>query len=335
MAVKVGINGFGRIGRLLARILGPRHPQLELAAINSRADSFQLAHLLKHDSVHRTFQAEVEYEDDYLTINGRKIAVTRKSSPGEIPWKYLGVQIVLEATGKFKGKADCQGHFDAGAQKVLIGAPGKDVDGTFVMGVNNADYDPAKHHVISNASCTTNCLAPTAKVLNEAFGIEHGIMTTIHSYTMSQRILDGSQKDIRRARAAAMSLIPTTTGAASQVGLVIPDLVGKLDGYAIRVPTPDVSIVDLTCRLSRGVTVEEVNSALKKAADGPLKGILSVTDDPLVSVDYTGCPYSAVVDAPLTQVLGERMVKVVVWYDNETGFASRHVELAAHVASKM
>ena len=335
MAVKIGINGFGRIGRLLARILGPGHPDLELAVINSRADSFQLSHLLKYDSVHRAFQSKVEYEDDSLTIDGHKVAVTRQSSPAEIPWKELGVKIVLEATGKFKSTQDCQGHLDAGAQKVLIGAPGNKVDGTFVMGVNHKSYDPAKHHVISNASCTTNCLAPTAKVLHEEFGIEHGIMTTIHSYTMSQRILDGSQKDIRRARAAAMSLIPTTTGAASQVGLVIPDLAGKLDGYAIRVPTPDVSIVDLTCRLARGVTVQQVNSALKKAADGPLKGILFVTEEPLVSVDYTGCPYSAVVDAPLTQVLGERMVKVVVWYDNEMGFASRHVELAAYVASKM
>jgi glyceraldehyde 3-phosphate dehydrogenase len=335
MAVKVGINGFGRIGRLLARILGSGHPELELSAINSRADSFQLAHLLKHDSVHRTYPGTVTYAEDSLTINGRKVTVTRKTAPAEIPWKDLGVQVVLEATGKFKSTEDCQGHLQAGARKVLIGAPGKKVDGTFVMGVNHKDYDPAKHHVISNASCTTNCLAPVAKVLHGEFVIEHGIMTTIHAYTMSQRILDGSQKDIRRARAAAMSLIPTTTGAASQAGLVIPELTGKLDGYAIRVPTPDVSIVDLTCRLGRTVTAEQVNLAFKKAAEGPLKGILAITEEPLVSVDYTGCPYSAVVDAPLTQVMAGRMVKVVAWYDNEMGFASRHVELAAYVAAKL
>jgi glyceraldehyde-3-phosphate dehydrogenase type I len=335
MAVKVGINGFGRIGRLAARILGSGHKDLELVALNSRADSFQLAHLLKYDSVHRTYAGSVEHDEDSLTIEGRRVQITRVSNPADIPWKDLGVDIVLETTGKFTKREGSQGHLDAGAKKVAIGAPGKGVDGTFVMGVNHQDYDPAQHHIVSNASCTTNCLAPVAKVLNDSFGFEHGLMTTIHAYTMSQRILDGSHKDIRRARAAAMSIIPTTTGAARAVTEVIPALKGKLDGMAIRVPTPDVSVVDLVCRLGQDVSAQEINAALKEASQGPMKGVLAVTDVPLVSVDYTSCPYSSVVDAPLTQVMGGRMVKILSWYDNEMGFTHRLIDVAALMASKL
>jgi glyceraldehyde 3-phosphate dehydrogenase len=245
------------------------------------------------------------------------------------------VDIVLETTGKFTKRDGSQGHLDAGARKVVIGAPGKGVDGTFVIGVNHTDYDPASHHIVSNASCTTNCLAPVAKVLGDVFGFEHGLMTTIHSYTMSQRILDGSHKDIRRARAAAMSIIPTTTGAARAVTEVIPSLKGKLDGFAIRVPTPNVSLVDLTCRLGKEVTADEVNTALKNASQGALKGVLKITEIPLVSVDYTSCPFSSIVDAPLTQVMAGRMVKVIAWYDNEMGFTHRLIDLAAYMAGKL
>jgi glyceraldehyde 3-phosphate dehydrogenase len=335
MAVKVGINGFGRIGRLAARILGNGHKDLELVALNSRADSFQLAHLLKYDSVHRTYAGSVEHDDDSLTIEGRRVQITRVSNPADIPWKDLGVDIVLETTGKFTKRDGSQGHINAGAKKVAIGAPGKGIDGTFVMGVNQQDYDNALHHIVSNASCTTNCLAPVAKVLEDSFGFEHGLMTTIHSYTMSQRILDGSHKDIRRARAAAMSIIPTTTGAARAVTEVIPALKGKLDGMAIRVPTPNVSVVDLVCRLNKDVSAQEVNEALKAASLGPMKGVLAVTDVPLVSVDYTSSSYSSVVDAPLTQVMGGRMVKILSWYDNEMGFTHRLIDLAAHMANKL
>jgi glyceraldehyde 3-phosphate dehydrogenase len=332
MAVTVGINGFGRIGRLATRILGKGHPELDLVAINARADTGQLAHLLKYDSVHRTYDAEVDFEGDELIIDGKRVAVTREASPESCLWGEKRAQLVLETTGKFKKRAECQGHLDAGAQRVVMGAPGKDPDITIVMGVNDHLYEPDKHKIVSNASCTTNCLAPVAKVLNDSFGIEHGLMTTTHAYTMSQRILDGSSKDIRRARAAAMSMIPTTTGAAKAVTLVIPELEGKLDGFAIRVPTPDVSLVDLTCRLGREVSAEAINDALREAAEGPMKGYLKVTDVPLVSIDYTGSPYSSVVDAPLTQVIGGRMAKVLSWYDNEMGYAARLVDLAALVA---
>ncbi|BEQ15095.1 type I glyceraldehyde-3-phosphate dehydrogenase [Desulfoferula mesophila] len=332
MAVKVGINGFGRIGRLATRILGQGHPNLDLVSINARAETSQLAHLLKYDSVHRTYGGEVDFEGDFIIINGKRVTVTREAKPLECKWGNIGTDLVLETTGKFKLREHNQNHIDAGASKVVMGAPGTDPDITIVMGVNDHLYDPAAHHVISNASCTTNCLAPVAKVLNDSFGIEHGLMTTTHSYTMSQRILDGSSKDIRRARAAAMSMIPTTTGAAKAVTKVIPELVGKLDGFAIRVPTPDVSLVDLTCRLGTDVTAESVNAALRAAAEGPMKGVLKVTDVPLVSIDYTGSPYSSVVDAPLTQVIGQRMVKVLSWYDNEMGYASRLIDLADMVA---
>ncbi|KIX12098.1 type I glyceraldehyde-3-phosphate dehydrogenase [Dethiosulfatarculus sandiegensis] len=335
MAVKVGINGFGRVGRLLARILGPGHEELELVCINGRADTYQLAHLLKYDSVHRTFQAEVEHDEDQLIIDGHPVAITRAPSPDQIPWEKYDVDIVLEATGKFKDRASCQGHMEHGAKKVLIAAPGKGVDHTFVMGVNQQEYDPQNHHIISNASCTTNCLAPVAKVLNDVFTLEHGLMTTIHAYTMSQRMLDGSHKDMRRARAAALSMIPTSTGAAKAVTQVIPELEGKLDGFAIRVPTADVSLVDITCRLGNQVDAEEVNDALRQAAEGPMAGVLKVSDEPLVSIDYTTCPYSSIVDAALTQVMDGRMVKVLSWYDNEMGFASRLVNLAEMVAKSL
>ncbi|MCF8031693.1 MAG: type I glyceraldehyde-3-phosphate dehydrogenase [Desulfarculaceae bacterium] len=335
MAVTVGINGFGRIGRLATRILGKGHPELDLVAINARADTAQLAHLLKYDSVHRTYDAEVGYEGDDLLIDGKRVAITREPAPDQCSWGPEKADLVLETTGKFKTKKECGGHLEAGAERVVMGAPGKDPDITIVMGVNDQLYDPARHIIVSNASCTTNCLAPVVKVLNDSFGIEHGLLTTTHAYTMSQRILDGSSKDIRRARAAAMSMIPTTTGAAKAVTLVIPEMDGKLDGFAIRVPTPDVSLVDLTCRLGKDVSVEDVNQALSEAAEGPMKGYLHVTEVPLVSIDYTGCPYSSVVDAPLTQVIGGRMVKVLAWYDNEMGYAARLVDLAALVASKM
>jgi glyceraldehyde 3-phosphate dehydrogenase len=335
MAIKVGINGFGRIGRLAARILGPGHKDLELVAVNSRADSFTLAHLLKYDSVHRTFAGNVDYGDDWLEIEGRRLAVTRETEPGDIPWKELGAEIVLESTGVFKRYDNTKPHLDAGAKKVIISAPSKDQTPMFVMGVNQDRYDPASMDIISNASCTTNCLAPVAKVINDSFGMEYGLMTTIHSYTVTQRLLDGSEKDIRRARAAALSMLPTSTGAARSLGQVIPELEGKLDGFAVRVPTPDVSLVDLNCRAGREVSVEEVNDALRAAADGPMKNILAVTDVPLVSVDYTSSPYSAVVDALLTMVMHGRMVKVLAWYDNEMGFAQRFVDLAAFVARKM
>jgi glyceraldehyde 3-phosphate dehydrogenase len=335
MAVKVGINGFGRIGRLAARILGPGHKDLELVAVNSRADSFTLAHLLKYDSVHRTFAGNVDYGDDWLEIEGRRVAVTRQTEPGDIPWKELGAEIVLESTGVFKRYDTTRPHLDAGAKKVIISAPSKDQTPMFVMGVNQDRYDPASMDIISNASCTTNCLAPVAKVINDSFGMEYGLMTTIHSYTVTQRLLDGSEKDIRRARAAALSMLPTSTGAARSLGQVIPELEGKLDGFAVRVPTPDVSLVDLNCRAGREVSVEEVNDALRAAADGPMKNILAVTDVPLVSVDYTSSPHSAVVDALLTMVMHGRMVKVLAWYDNEMGFAQRFVDLAALVARKM
>ena len=335
MAVKVGINGFGRIGRLVSRTLGQGHPILQLAAVNSRSDSFQKAHLLKYDSVHGVYDQDVGHSEQHITINGRPIVSLRESSPHDINWKDLGVDLVFETSGKFRSAMECDVHLHNGARKVIIGAPGKEIDGTYVMGVNHTEYDPEKCQVISNASCTTNCLAPVAKVLNDAFGIEYGMMNTIHSYTMSQRILDGSSKDIRRARAAALSMIPTSTGAAKAVTEVIPELKGRLDGFSVRVPTPNVSMVDLTCTFKRDVTPDKINHALQEAAQGYLSGILQVTYEPLVSVDYVSCTYSAVVDAPLTQVMGGKLAKVLCWYDNEMGFANRLVELAAYVADRL
>lgn len=335
MAVRVAINGFGRIGRYVVRAAIDRD-DIEIVAINTRADTKTLAHLLKYDSVHRAFPGEVSSQNGAIVASGKEIKVTSITGAlGELPWKELGVDIVMETTGKFRDRESNAQHIAAGARKVIIGAPGKSVDGTFVYGVNESSYDPSKHHIVSNASCTTNCLAPVAKILHEKFGIEKGLMTTIHSYTMDQRLLDGSHKDLRRARAAAMSMVPTTTGAAVAVTKVIPELKGKLDGLSIRVPTPNVSVVDLVADLSRDVTVEEVNDALKEASKGALKGILSYCEEELVSVDFTSSHYSSIVDAPTTSVMGGNMVKVLSWYDNESGFSARMIDLAVYMGERL
>ncbi len=335
MAVKAAINGFGRVGRYLVRACLGYEKDIEIVAVNSRAKPDILAHLLKYDSVHGKFQAEVAVDGKDLVVNGRRIVVTNVSSPlTDLPWKDLGVDIVLESTGKFRKKDEVSGHLAAGAKKVIIAAPGKGIDGTFVMGVNENTYDPARHHIVSNASCTTNCLAPVVKVLHDRFQIRRGYMTTVHAYTMDQRLLDGSHKDLRRARAAAMSIVPTTTGAARAVTEVIPDLKGKMDGLALRVPTPNVSVVDFVAELGRNVTVNEVNGALKEAAEGPLKGILLYAEEELVSVDYTSSPYSSIVDAPLTNVIDGNFAKVFSWYDNESGYACRMRDLAVYMAKQ-
>lgn len=336
MAVKAAINGFGRVGRYLVRACLGYEKDIEIVAINSRAKPENLAHLLKYDSVHGRFGADVVVDGKDLVINGRKIVVTNVTSPlSDLPWKELGVDIVLESTGKFRKKDEVSGHLDAGAKKVILAVPGKGIDGTFVMGVNETSYDPAKHHIISNASCTTNCLAPVVKVLHDRFSIKRGFMTTVHAYTMDQRLLDGSHKDLRRGRAAAMSIVPTTTGAAKAVTEVIPDLKGKMDGLAMRVPTPNVSVVDFVAEVGRNVTVNEVNGALKEAAEGPLKGILLYCEEELVSVDFTSSPYSSIVDAPLTNVIDGNFVKVFSWYDNESGYSCRMRDLAIYIGRKM
>jgi len=333
MAIKIGINGFGRVGRYMIRACLD-YPDIEIVAVNSRAKAETLAHLLKYDSVHGKIQADVGADKDNMIVNGKKIAITQFTNLADMPWKSLGVDIVVESTGKFRKGAELAAHIAAGAKKVILAVPGKGVDGTFVMGVNEETYDPAKHHVISNASCTTNCLGPVAKVLNEKFGIVKGLMTTVHSYTMDQRLLDGSHKDLRRGRAAAMSIVPTSTGAASAIGEVIPDLKGKLEGIALRVPTPNVSLVDLSVEVSRPVTVEEVNSAFKEAAENNMKGILAYSEEELVSIDFTSSSYSSIVDSPLTQVVGGKLVKVFAWYDNEGGYACRLRDLAVYIAGK-
>jgi glyceraldehyde 3-phosphate dehydrogenase len=326
MAMKVGINGFGRIGRCLTRLLADVK-DVELVAINARAENKDLAHLLKYDSVHGRF-LRVEPNDKGMLIDGRQVLVTR-NAPGEWSWKELGVDLVIETTGKLTKREDLAKHLACGAKKVILSAPGKELDATIVMGVNDADLKP-EHQIVSNASCTTNCLAPAAKALNDAFGIKHGLMTTIHSYTMSQRILDGSHKDPRRARAACVSLIPTTTGAARAVTAVMPELKGKLDGYSIRVPTADGSIVDLTCEMEKPVTREEVNALLKSKANENM----GYTEEPLVSVDYLGDTHGGVVDGLLTTVLDNTMLKVVIWYDNEAGFTHQLIRLLNLVATK-
>ncbi len=331
MAVKVGINGFGRIGRLFFRA-AYRDPALDIVAVNDITDAKTLAHLLKYDSVHGRFEEAVEARGDGLVVAGKEVKVFAAKDPSELPWKKLGVQVVIESTGKFTDREGAEKHIKAGAERVIISAPAKDPDATFVMGVNEKTFDPAKHRIISNASCTTNCLAPLAKVLLDAFGIERGLMTTIHAYTNDQRILDLPHKDLRRARAAALSMIPTTTGAAKAVSLVIPQLKGKLDGMAIRVPTSNVSVVDLTVEVSKPTTAEQVNDAVKKAAEGPLKGILRYVDEPLVSVDFNHTPYSSEFDALSTKVIEGKMVKVLAWYDNEWGYSCRTVDLAKHLA---
>jgi glyceraldehyde 3-phosphate dehydrogenase len=329
MAVRIGMNGFGRIGKYMARLLAGEK-ELELVAINARADNPTLAHLMKYDSVHGRFPGTVMPTAQGLMINDRPVAVTR-DGPGEWAWGEHGVDIVLETTGKFRDRASCEKHLEAGAGKVLISAPGKDPDATIVMGVNDSLLSP-EQRIISNASCTTNCLAPAAKVIHDHFGIEHGLMTTVHSYTMSQRILDGSHKDLRRGRAAAMSMIPTTTGAAQAVGLVIPDLKGRLDGMAIRVPTPNVSLVDLVVRLKREASVDEVNTALDTASQVSLKNILGFSGEPLVSVDYVGSSCGGVIDGLSTTVMSGTMLKLIIWYDNESGFAHQLLRLTRKVA---
>lgn len=335
MPVRLAINGFGRIGRCITRVIFTSDKDVELVAINSRGNSQTLAMLFQYDSVHGIFPGTVEAKPDHLVINGKEIHLTRQEDPRRLPWRDLEVDIVLESTGAFRDRPSNEGHIAAGAKKVIVGAPGKKLDATFVMGVNEHTYDPARHIIVSNASCTTNCLAPLVKVLHQKFGVEYGLMTTIHSYTMDQRLLDGTHEDLRRARAAALSMVPTTTGAAKAVAEVLPELKGRLDGISVRVPTANVSLVDFNAIVSRETTVEEVNQAFRDAAAGPLQGILQVVDKPLVSVDYNGCRYSASVDAPLTSVMQGRLVKVMAWYDNEMGFSSRMVDLAVFMGQRL
>ncbi len=333
MTVKVGINGFGRIGRIYLRA-ALKKTEFEVVAINDLTDAKTLAHLFKHDTVMGKFSGEVSYGDDFIEIDGRKIKVLSERDPAKLPWGELGVDIVVESTGLFRKPEDAGKHLTAGAKKVLVSAPGKGEMFTVVLGVNEDEYDPASHHIISNASCTTNCLAPMVKTLDEAFGIEHGLMTTIHSVTNDQRILDMQHRDLRRARAACWNIVPTTTGAAKAIGLVYPKMQGKLDGMAIRVPTMDVSIVDLVVTVGRETTVEEVNAAFKKAAEGKLKGIMAYSEEPLVSSDYIGDPHSCIFDSLTTSVIGN-LVKVLGWYDNEAGYSNRLADLTALVAKKL
>jgi glyceraldehyde 3-phosphate dehydrogenase len=331
MTIRVGINGFGRIGRLMFRA-ALRNPEVEVVAVNDLTDAKTLAHLLKYDSVHGKL-AGVEAGEGSFSVNGREVKVLAQRDPAMLPWGELGVDIVVESTGFFTDALKAHAHIDAGAKKVIISAPASNEDITIVMGVNHTEYDPAKHHVISNASCTTNCLAPFAKVLCDEFGLVSGFMNTIHSYTNDQVILDSPHKDLRRARAAAMSIIPTSTGAAKAIGLVLPDLKGKLDGMSMRVPTPDGSVVDLVAQLGRDVTKDEINAAMKAAAEGPLKGILEYCTDPIVSVDVVGNPASSVFDSLQTMVMGGtgNFVKCVSWYDNEWGYSNRVVDLVAYI----
>lgn len=333
MAVKVGINGFGRIGRSFIRAC-KGVSGLEIVGINDLTDAKTLAHLMKYDSVHGIYQGDVQAGDNAIIVDGKTIKITAERDPEKIPWKAMGVEFVLESTGHFTDRAGATKHINAGASYVIISAPAKDPDATICMGVNDEILDPAKHKIISNASCTTNCLSPMAKVLHNEFGLLRGIMTTIHSYTNDQRILDLPHSDLRRARAATLSMIPTSTGAAKAVGLVLPELNGKLDGLSIRVPTPNVSLVDLTAEMKKDVTVKDVNAALKKAADGPMKGILMYTEEPLVSIDFNGNPHSSIIDASETKVIDNRMIKVLSWYDNETGYCNRLKDLMLFIIKK-
>ena len=334
MTIRVGINGFGRIGRNFLRAALEQGADLEIVAVNDLTDNKTLAHLLKYDTVLGKLDAEVSYDDENIILNGKKIAALEERDPAQLPWGELGVDIVIESTGRFTDATKAKAHLEAGAKKVIISAPAKNEDGTFVIGVNEGDYDPEKHNIISNASCTTNCLAPMAKVLNDEFGIVKGLMTTVHAYTGDQNLQDGPHKDLRRARAAAQSIIPTKTGAAAAVALVIPELKGKFDGFAMRVPVITGSIVDLTFEASREVTVEEINEAVKKAAEGPLKGILGYTEEPIVSADIVTDDRSSIFDAGLTRVNGNQ-VKVCSWYDNEWGYSNRLVDLTELVAEKL
>ncbi len=326
--IKIGVNGFGRIGRQVLKAALEKYPDdYQIVAINDLVDAETNAHLFKYDSNYGRFDGQVGVVDGDLMINGHRVRVLSERDPAALPWGDLGVDIVIESTGVFRDRAGASKHLEAGAKKVIISAPAKEPDLTLVLGVNNDSYDPAQHHIVSNASCTTNCLAPAAKVVNDNFGIVRGLMTTIHAYTNDQRILDLAHKDMRRARAAALNIIPTTTGAARAVALVIPELKGKFDGYALRVPTATVSIVDFVCELAKDTTAEEINAAFKAASEGPLKGILGYCDEPLVSMDFKGDPRSSIVDAALTNMMGARMAKVVTWYDNEWGYSVRCADL--------
>ena len=334
MTVRVGINGFGRIGRNFFRAVQASGADIEIVAANDLMDNKSIAHLLKYDSVLGVLDADVTADEESITVDGKKIRVFAEKDPAAIAWGEAGADVVIESTGRFTDATAAKAHLEGGAKKVIISAPAKNEDATFVMGVNHQDYDGSKHTVISNASCTTNCLAPMAKVLNEEFGIVKGLMTTVHAYTQDQNLLDGPHKDMRRARAAALSIIPTSTGAAKAVALVLPELKGKFDGYALRVPTPTGSATDLTFEASREVTVEEVNAAIKKAAEGDLKGILKYTEDPIVSADIVTDPHSCIFDAGLTKVIGNQ-VKVIAWYDNEWGYTLRLVDFVSYVADKL
>ncbi|HHY72314.1 MAG TPA: type I glyceraldehyde-3-phosphate dehydrogenase [Bacillus bacterium] len=333
MAVKVGINGFGRIGRHVLRA-AVHNPNIEIVAINDLTDAKMLGHLLQYDSVHGTFEKKVEVNGNNIVVDGKEIIVKAERDPANLGWGDLGVEVVVESTGRFRKREEAAKHLEAGAKKVIISSPGKDEDVTIVMGVNDDKYDPANHHIISNASCTTNCLAPFAKVLHDKFGLKRGMMTTIHAYTNDQQILDLPHKDFRRARAAAESIIPTTTGAAKAVAKVLPELEGKLNGMAMRVPTPNVSLVDLVAELEKNTTAEEINAALKEASEGALKGILEYSELPLVSRDYNGAPASSTIDALSTMVIDGNLVKVVSWYDNETGYSYRIVDLIDFITKK-
>ena len=335
MTIKIGINGFGRIGRNIIRA-AQGNPSIEWVAVNDISDAKTLAHLFKYDSVHGSYKGTVQARESSIVIDGREVRVLAEKDPAKLMWKEMGVDIVIESTGLFTAREKAQVHMTAGgAKKVLISAPASNEDITIVMGVNDHLYDPQKHNIISNASCTTNCLAPFTKVLHENFGVKRGLMTTIHSYTNDQRILDLAHKDLRRARAAAMSMIPTTTGAAKAVGLVLPDLKGKLNGFSMRVPTPDVSVVDLVAEIEKNATAEEINAALKGAAEGKMKGILGYSDEPLVSIDYLGNPLSSIVDGKSTMVIEGNLIKVLSWYDNEWGFSCRMIDLINLVAKSL
>jgi glyceraldehyde 3-phosphate dehydrogenase len=333
MAIRVGINGFGRIGRNVLRA-GLGREGIEFVAVNDLTDAKTLAHLLKYDSVHGKFNAQVEAKGDAIWVDGKEMKVFAQKDPSTLPWKDLKVDAVLESTGKFTDRAGASKHLEAGAKKVVISAPAKNPDASLVLGVNEGDYDPSKHHILSMGSCTTNCLAPIAKILVDEFGVEYGLMTTIHAYTNDQVILDFPHRDLRRARAAGMSMIPTTTGAAVALSLVIPALKGKMDGMAIRVPTPNVSVVDLVVELQKSTSAQELNQVLKSYAEGKLKGILSFSEEELVSIDFNGNPHSSIVDGPSTKVIGGKLAKIISWYDNEWGFSNRMVDLLLYLFSK-
>ena len=334
MTIRVGINGFGRIGRNFLRAAREQGENIEVVAVNDLTDPEALVHLFKYDSIMGRFPGEVTLDGDTMSVDGHEVKFLAEPDPAKLPWGELGVDVVVESTGRFTNGSKAKAHLDGGAKKVVLSAPGKEIDGTFVPGVNLDTYDAASMNIVSAASCTTNCLAPMAKVLNDAFGIEHGLMTTIHAYTADQNLQDGPHSDLRRARAAALNMVPTTTGAAAAVGLVLPELKGKLDGFAVRVPVPTGSVVDLTFDAQKEVTVESVNAAMKEAAEGPMKGIVKYTEDPIVSSDIQGDSISTIFDAPLTKVIGNQ-VKVIAWYDNEWGYTSRLVNVVSHVGAQL